>query len=103
MPRASVKRREIKRKKLCEQHLPKRKALLEERRQAMIQGDIDKVMEIQKELEKLPRNSSPNRRQRRCSVNGRPKGVLRRFGVCRQVLRKIVMQGEASGTRKSSW
>lgn len=55
------------------------------------------------ELQKLPRNSSLVRRRNRCILTGRPRGVYSKFGVCRNKLREIFMNGEAPGVKKSSW
>lgn len=55
------------------------------------------------ELQKLPRNSSLVRRRNRCILTGRPRGVYRKFGLCRNKLREIFMNGEAPGVKKSSW
>jgi small subunit ribosomal protein S14 len=55
------------------------------------------------DLQKLPRNSSASRRRNRCVLTGRPRGVYRKFGVCRNKLREIFMNGEAPGVMKSSW
>lgn len=55
------------------------------------------------DLQKLPRNSSSARRRNRCVLTGRPRGVYRKFGVCRNKLRDIFMNGEAPGVVKSSW
>ncbi len=54
-------------------------------------------------LQKLPRDSSPSRRRRRCSITGRPHGVYRKFGLGRNKLREITMRGDIPGLRKSSW
>lgn len=55
------------------------------------------------ELQKLPRNSSRVRHRNRCALTGRPRGVYRKFGICRNKLREIFMTGEAPGVAKSSW
>lgn len=39
----------------------------------------------------------------RCSRCGRPRGYLRRFGVCRICLRELVYKGYLPGVKKSSW
>ena len=39
----------------------------------------------------------------RCRRCGRPRGVLRKFGVCRMCLRNMAMRGEIPGLKKSSW
>ncbi len=57
----------------------------------------------QTKLQKLPRNASPVRLQRRCRMTGRPHAVYRKFGLCRNKLREQAMQGNVPGLRKSSW
>ena len=59
--------------------------------------------EAQMALQKLPRNSSPVRQQRRCQLTGRPHGVYRKFGLCRNKLREAAMRGDVPGLVKSSW
>ena len=59
--------------------------------------------EAQIKLQKLPRDSSPTRGQNRCRITGRPNGVYRKFGLCRNKLREAAMCGEVPGLVKSSW
>ncbi|MCR9106912.1 MAG: 30S ribosomal protein S14 [Gammaproteobacteria bacterium] len=59
--------------------------------------------DAQVKLQKLPRNASPVRQQRRCQVTGRPHGVYRKFGLCRNKLREAAMRGDVPGLVKSSW
>lgn len=54
-------------------------------------------------LSKLPRNSSPVRQRNRCRITGRPHGVYRKFGLSRNMLRILAMQGDVPGLRKASW
>lgn len=54
-------------------------------------------------LQKLPRNASPVRGQRRCQLTGRPHGVYRKFGLCRNKLREAAMRGDVPGLVKASW
>lgn len=54
-------------------------------------------------LQKLPRDSSPVRARNRCAFTGRPRGVYRRFGISRTMLREMAMNGEMPGVVKSSW
>ena len=54
-------------------------------------------------LSQLPRNASPVRQQRRCQITGRPHGVYRKFGLCRNKLREAAMRGDVPGLVKSSW
>ena len=51
----------------------------------------------------LPRNGIPVRQQRRCQITGRPHGVYRKFGLCRNKLREAAMRGDVPGLVKSSW
>jgi small subunit ribosomal protein S14 len=54
-------------------------------------------------FQQLPRNSSPSRQRNRCALTGRPRGVFRKFGLCRNKLREIAMRGEVPGMTKASW
>lgn len=40
---------------------------------------------------------------RRCALCGRPRGYLRRYGICRICFRELASQGQIPGVRKSSW
>ena len=39
----------------------------------------------------------------RCNICGRPRGYIRKFGVCRICFRKMAHNGELPGVTKSSW
>jgi large subunit ribosomal protein L5 len=39
----------------------------------------------------------------RCKRCGRPRGYMRRFGLCRICFRELALQGEIPGVTKSSW
>ena len=39
----------------------------------------------------------------RCFVCGRPRGYMRRFGLCRICFRELALQGQIPGVVKSSW
>lgn len=54
-------------------------------------------------LQKLPRDASPSRMQRRCQITGRPHAVYRKFGLCRNKLREAAMNGDVPGLVKASW
>jgi small subunit ribosomal protein S14 len=54
-------------------------------------------------LQKLPRNSSPSRIRNRCSLTGRGRGVYSKFGLCRNQLRQLALEGKIPGLRKASW
>ena len=54
-------------------------------------------------LQKLPRNSSPTRLHSRCSVTGRPRSYMRKFGVSRIAFRELALEGKIPGVTKASW
>ena len=54
-------------------------------------------------LNRLPRNASPCRVRNRCILTGRPHGYYRKFGLGRNKIRELAMQGDIPGLVKSSW
>lgn len=70
---------------------------------ADVNASDDARWEAQIAFQKLPRNASPVRQQRRCQITGRPHGVYRKFGLCRNKLREAAMRGDVPGLVKSSW
>lgn len=54
-------------------------------------------------LAKLPRNSCPTRRNRRCKISGRARGVHQKFQISRIAIRELALRGQLPGVRKSSW
>ncbi len=57
----------------------------------------------QRELQRQPRDASATRVRNRDSVDGRPRGYLRAFGLSRINLRRQAHAGHLPGVRKSSW
>jgi small subunit ribosomal protein S14 len=55
------------------------------------------------ELARQPRDASPVRVRNRDSVDGRPRGHLRKFGLSRVRVRELAHRGELPGVRNSSW
>lgn len=43
------------------------------------------------------------REYNRCKICGRPRGYLRKYGVCRICFRELVHKGQIPGVRKASW
>lgn len=39
----------------------------------------------------------------RCKVCGRPRGYIRRFGLCRICFRTLALEGKIPGVTKASW
>ena len=101
MAKVSMVEREKKRAKAVQRYAKKRaelKAIINDR--SASEGDR---WEAQQSLQKLPRNASPSRQQRRCRVTGRPHGVYRKFGLGRNKLRRAAMRGDVPGLVMSSW
>jgi small subunit ribosomal protein S14 len=89
MARKSIIAREVKREKIVEKYAERRKILKEA-------GDWEA-------LDKLPKNSSRVRLHNRCKITGRPKGYMRKFGICRNVFREMASDGKIPGITKASW
>lgn len=54
-------------------------------------------------LAEMPRNGAKIRERNRCALTGRPRGVFRKFKLCRNMLRHLAQHGELPGVLKSSW
>ncbi len=89
MAKTSAKARQRKRERLVAKYAALRKELKEK-------GDFAA-------LQALPRNSSPSRLHNRCTMSGRPRGFMRKFGVSRIAFRDLALEGKIPGVRKASW
>ncbi|NLG71150.1 MAG: type Z 30S ribosomal protein S14 [Chloroflexi bacterium] len=49
------------------------------------------------------RRKYANRVRNRCKKCGRPRGYMRRFGLCRICFRELALEGKIPGVVKSSW
>ena len=101
MPKTSAIERNKKRKRLVEKYKVKRAEL-----KALLLNPKTTDAEFfaaQKKLSKLPRNSSKVRIRNRCSLSGRPRGYIGRFGVSRITFRELALSGKIPGVIKSSW
>ena len=101
MAKTSMINRDIKRKKLVAKYADKRKALkktISNPHLSMEERDAAQVS-----LQKLPRDASPSRMRNRCRLTGRPHGYYRKFGLSRNKLREMAMQGFVPGLVKASW
>lgn len=81
-------------------------------RQAKRQRMVAKYAALRKELkekgdyaglQKLPRNSSPTRLHNRCTITGRPRAYMRKFGISRIAFRELALDGKIPGITKASW
>jgi small subunit ribosomal protein S14 len=93
--------REAKRTKTVAKYAQKREELKAKIKDVNV--SYEDRMEAQQQLQKLPRDASPSRGRRRCSITGRPHGVYRKFALCRNKLREHTMRGDVPGLRKGSW
>jgi small subunit ribosomal protein S14 len=101
MAKTSVVEREKKRARIQAKFAVKRgalKTIINDRN-----ATDDDRWEAQVKLQKLPRNASPSRKRRRCSITGRPRGVYRKFSLGRTKLREAAMRGDVPGLVKASW
>jgi len=101
MAKKSMIARENKRAALAAKYAAKRAEL-----KAVIknpESSLEQVDEAVLALQKLPRDSSLVRKQRRCRITGRPHAVYRKFGLCRNKLREAAMRGDVPGLKKASW
>jgi small subunit ribosomal protein S14 len=89
MAKKSIIARDAKRIRMINQYADKRSELKK-------LGDLEG-------LAKLPRNSSPTRRNNRCIETGRPRGYMRQFGLSRISFREHAVKGEIPGVTKASW
>jgi small subunit ribosomal protein S14 len=89
MAKTSSKARQRKRERLVAKYAALRKELKEK-------GDFAG-------LQMLPRNSSPTRLHNRCTMSGRPRGYMRKFGLSRIAFRDLALDGKIPGVRKASW
>ena len=101
MAKKSMIAREVKRAEAAAKYVDKRAAL--KKVIASPASSFEEVIAATTQLQKLPRDSSPVRKQRRCNVTGRPHGVYRKFGLCRNKLREAAMRGDVPGLTKASW
>jgi small subunit ribosomal protein S14 len=106
MAKKSSIARNLKRKRLIERYTTKRQELkdLLKGMEPLVDGEINKeFLYVQHKLTKLPKNSSPIRYRNRCSVTGRPRAFIGKFGLSRLTFRELALSGKIPGVTKSSW
>ncbi|WP_253302671.1 30S ribosomal protein S14 [Wolbachia endosymbiont of Psylliodes chrysocephala] len=102
MAKKSMIERNLRRIKLCDQYKEKReklKSIINNKNLSI----VERFTAQNKLIKKLPRNSSKTKIRNRCALTGRPRGVYRKFGLCRIVLRDLFSFGQVPGVTKSSW
>lgn len=101
MAKTAVINREQKRRKLVAKFAAKRAELVAQINNTKLADE--ERMAARLKLQQLPRNANPTRTRNRCELTGRPRGVFRKFGLCRNKLREVAMRGEVPGMTKASW
>lgn len=101
MAKKSMIERDRKRLKTVARYAEKRRAI--KARIADPNATTAERMAASQELQQLPRDASPTRLTRRCSLTGRARGNYRKFGLSRNQLRQAAMRGEVPGLTLSSW
>ena len=101
MAKLALINREAKRAKLVAKYTAKRNELFAIINNARLSEE--ERMAARLKLQQLPRNANPTRQRNRCALTGRPRGVFRKFGLCRNKLREVAMRGEVPGMTKASW
>ncbi|MEU5947598.1 30S ribosomal protein S14 [Micromonospora sp. NPDC047465] len=101
MARKSLANRQARRADLVARHAPCRAEL----KRTIASPDTDRAVrdDAVRQLARLPRDSSPVRLRNRDVIDGRPRGVLTRFGLSRVRFRELALRGELPGIRKASW
>ena len=102
MAKKSMINRELKRLKLVTKYKQKRDILRNIIQKVNNYTEEERIV-AQRKLQQLPRDSSPVRVQRRCSITGRPHAVYKKFGLSRNKLRELSMEGYIPGIRKARW
>jgi small subunit ribosomal protein S14 len=79
-----------------------------EKRKVIVERYREKRLELKEKgdyvaLSKLPRNASATRVRNRDSLDGRPRGYMRKFGLSRLTFRELAHKGEIPGVKKASW
>ncbi len=100
MAKKSMIIKNIKRKLLIAKYLEMRNKYLFNLKNTKSQEEKDL---LNKKIQKLPRNSSQIRFRNRCWKTGRPRGFLRFFGTCRNVVREFIHNCVFPGLVPASW
>lgn len=101
MAKNSMIQRELKRSRLVAKYATKRNELKATIKSSKV--SYEEKMAAVDQLQRLPRDSAAVRKQNRCRVTGRPHGVYRKFGLCRNKIREAAMRGDIPGLVKASW
>ena len=101
MAKKSMIVKNLRRRQISERYKSKRlelKKILKDPNASQKEKSVARI-----KIEKMPRDSNPNRIRNRCVVTGRPRGVYRKFGLSRITFREMALKGEIPGITKASW
>lgn len=101
MAKKSLIIRNTKREKLSIIHRKKRELLKQNSLNTKL--SFQERIQSQIKLSEMSKDGSKTRYRNRCSLTGRPRGNLRRFGISRIALRELASWGQIPGLIKSSW
>jgi small subunit ribosomal protein S14 len=101
MAKKSVIQRALKRERLVKKYASKRPEL----KSVLADPNVSEeaFYAAQRKLSKLPRSSSKVRQKNRCSISGRPRAFIRKFGLSRITFRELALNGQIPGVTKASW
>ncbi len=101
MAKKSSIQKNLKRQKLVAKYAEKRAQL--KKVLSNPNSTDEEFFAAQKAMAKLPRNSSRVRVRNRCSVSGRARAYIRKFGLSRITFRELALDGKIPGVTKASW
>jgi len=100
MIKKSIIQREVNKNILVNKFFKKRSELITQLKKLEFSNEY---LEMNKKLQKLPRNSSYTRLRNRCWQTGRARGFIRYFGLSRNSVRELAHGCLLSGLIKDSW
>lgn len=101
MAKLSMINREVRRLRTVKKYAAKRSEL--KKLLANPSTPEEERQQARQKFQSLPRDASPCRIRNRCRLTGRPHGYYRKFGLGRNKLREMAMQGFIPGLVKASW
>ncbi|MBQ0901620.1 30S ribosomal protein S14 [Micromonospora sp. U21] len=98
MAKKSLGKRQARRETLVARHADQRAEL----KRTIAHPDTDPPVRADavRRLARMPRHSSPVRLRSRDQIDGRPRGVLARFGLSRVRFRELALRGELPGIQQ---
>nr|QUE29966.1 ribosomal protein S14 [Erythrocladia irregularis] len=100
MAKKNMIQREKKREALSSKYNSKR---LELKKLIKQTSSFEEKLNLQKKMQKMPRDSASCRVRNRCWLTGRSRGFYKDFGLSRHVLREMAHDCLLPGVTKSSW